>query len=451
MRRTIVLLTILITALLVSALATHVANASPRYKRSPSINTNVVMTYTFPITETGVDSLAFEVNGLCSVVYESAGSDDASLYAVPTSETATGSGTLIVAYTDSSTVPTVFQPGTRWVRAVAVSAATGGSVMRITCSNTQMASTGEACIPADSGLAPYVGSGGRYKCEADYFYTEATNQLTVGEVAVTAAVGENAIRMEANSAFSGDDPTSTEVLLYGLTGDTELYVENLDGLGAPSRVVTASPDYYDVVLSWGVAFKDVDNEYAVLGAAGAQIVDKFCMVKSAHAEPGKSLSSAGESGDVDVPLTGLGGCSANVSATAPKVAYALMGDPYIKDSWCTAHSGPELWATGDEVVVRFGVSNNVDLFLPEYLISAHDMAYGYDEIFIYKGEVDRHSELREAVDGLSSSFFTEAIDAGGLKMVLYTASIESMTRAVGSTWNVFHLQCSLGIVFKDTR
>ena len=130
-----------------------------------------------------------------------------------------------------------------------------------------------------------------------------------------------------------------------------------------------------------------------------------------------------------------------------------MGDPYIKDAWCTAHKDIQDWATGDEIVVRFGVSNVADMVLNEFQASAHDMTYGYDEILVYKDEVSigRHFELREAVDGLSSSFFTNEISPGGLKMVLYTASIEGMTRAVGSSWTQIQMQCSLGIMFKDTR
>ena len=444
----------LLAALLIPALlATHVAFASPAYKRSPSINTNVVMTYTFPITETGVDSLAFEVNGLCSVVFESAGSDDASLYAVPTGGTATGSGTLIVAYTDSSTVPTVFQPGTRWVRAVAVSAATGGSVMRITCSNTQIASTGEAC--GTSGLAPYVGTGGRYKCEPEYAYDETTNQLSVGEVAVDANIDKNVIRMERNASFTGANPTATEVLLYPLAVDNELYVENLDGVSAPSRVVTASPDYYDVVLEWGVAFLDVDNEYLTL-TPGATTTQKFCMVKAPHVDKEKIYTTSVEAETITIPLTGFNGCSGAGQQTTSELAYALMGDPYVADAWCTTTSNIASgfpWATGDEVVVRFAVSNQVEVAsgVGEYGSSIYDLTYGYDEILIYKGVVSRHAELRDAVDAFASTGFVGAIDSGGLKMTLFSASIESMTQAAVSTWNNFKMTCSLGILFKDTR
>jgi len=412
------------------------------------------MTYTFPITETGVDSLAFEVNGLCSVVYESAGSDDASLYAVPTGGTATGSGTLIVAYTDSSTVPTVFQPGTRWVRAVAVSAATGGSVMRITCSNTQMASTGEAC--GTSGLAPYVGTGGRYKCEPEYNYDDTDNELSVGSITLDPVAGKNVVRFPGISGFTGPNPAATEVLLYGLDADQELYVENLDGLNAPSRVVTAHPDFYDVVLSWGVAFEDIDNEYVTLAPGpGTPVVRTFCMVKAPFVDSERTYSSNGEVDDVVIPLTGTNGCSIAASQTRPKQAYPLMGDPYVKDAWCTTHtnlaSGATLWATGDEVVVRFGVSNTAEVAPDEYLASIHDMTYGFDEIDAYKEDVGRHTELRDPVNAFASSALTGTVDPAGIKMALFTAHIIGMTRASGSTWNAIQLQCSLGIMFKDTR
>ncbi len=458
MKRITALLAVpLMLALLIPALVTHVAFASPSYKRSPSINTHVVMTYTFPITETGVDSLAFEVNGLCSVVYESAGSDDASLYAVETGETATGSGTLIVAYIDSSTAPTVFQPGTRWVRAVAVSATTGGSIMRITCSNTQLASTGEAC--GTSGLVPYVGTGGRYKCEQDLSYAEDDNELNVGSVLVDAVADKNVIAMEANSGYTGADPTSTQVLLYGLTSDTELYVENLDGIGVPSRVVTASPDYYDVVLEWGVNFSAIIDEYVDLEGLGEQKVNKFCMVKAPHVSAEKTLTTSTDVDqtaalDVVVPLTGTNGCADAQASTRALLAYPIIGDPYIQDVWCTSRSslGGGTWRTGDEIVVEFSISNIADTTPDEFLSPAHTMTFGYDEIFVaHNSSIGRHYQLRDTVGAFASSFLTGTIDGDGVGMMIFTASIESMTRAVGSVWESVALHCMAGLQFRDTR
>lgn len=524
------------------------ANGIPDPSRTNLPDNGFEYTITFPAADTD-DSKAMRVRGMCSVTWVRGGSDVVELYSVPTATTAATSGTLLGTFTTSSTAATTFQSGTRWVRAVATTAATGGSLMRIHCSNSQVASTGEACTAA--GLAPYVGDLGGYKCESTYSYDEDEDQLTVGEVAVTAVAGKNVIRMEANSAFTGDDPTSTEVLLYGLTGDTELYVENLDGIGAPSRVVTDSPDYYDVVLSWAVDMNDIDNQYATL-TAGATTTQKFCMVKAAgsqlaqtiatserrslrntaykwtasgsgtdewHVElaaggdptlhsptavyedalsantsmPAGSLGSlsAGDhgygdndtlgydtiyvrltaTGDPDlqavgfieavgstavtIPLTGSNGCTAGSPATQASQAFTFMGDPYIKDAWCTTHPDLDnIWVSGDEIVVRFGVSNAGDMVgAAEWLVSVLDMTYGYDEIDNYKEIVGRHTELRTAIGALSSSFFAGAINAGGLKMTIFTASIESMTVAVASDppWTAARIQCSLGLLFRDTR
>lgn len=449
MKRIIALLvTPLITALLIPALATHVASASPSYKRSPSINTNVVMTYTFPITETGVDSLAFEVNGLCSVVYESAGSDDASLYAVPTGATATTSGTLIVAYTDSSTVPTVFQPGTRWVRAVAVSAVTGGSIMRVTCSNTQMASTGEAC--GTSGLAPYVGTGGRYKCEPEYSYDDVDNELNVGSITLDPIAGKNVVRFPGISAFTGPNPAATEVLLYGLDTDQELYVENLDGLNAPSRVVVASPEYAEQTLEWGVAFTDIDNEYATI-TAGTTTTQNFCMIKGPAVVTEKAYDSDGQTGDVVIPLTGATGCSKAVSSTKPEQIYVILGDPFIKDVWCTSNTNiATTWISGDGATIEFGISNAVDVVPSEYLTAVHTLDYSFDAVDTEYGIGLRHSLLRAAVDDYASNLFSGTIGSG-ITMVMFSGTIASVTRQTASTWTSLRLHCGLTFEYRDTR
>lgn len=79
------------------------------------------------------DSQAIPVSGFCSVRYQQSSGDDASLYAVTTADTAASSGTLIGAFTASTTTATTFTAGTRWVKAVATDATAGGSVMTIDC------------------------------------------------------------------------------------------------------------------------------------------------------------------------------------------------------------------------------------------------------------------------------------------------------------------------------
>ncbi len=427
------------------------ASGEPDPIRTNLLDNGFEYTIPFDVSDTD-DSKAMRVRGMCSVVWERGGSDVVELYAIPTRSTAATSGTLLGTFTTSTTAATTFQAGTRWVKAVATTAATGGSVMRIHCSNSQVASTGEACTTA--GLAPYVGDLGGYKCEADYSYNETTNQLNVGEVAVDAAAGKNAIRMEANSAFTGTTATSSEVLLYALTDAVEpgLYIETLDSLDDPSRVIQGHPDYYDAVLSWGVEFTDVNAEYEDLSPGpGTPVVRKFCMVKSAGAFKEEIYTTADVSTTITIPLAGSNGCSATAGAAKQVQAYWMPGDPWIADAWCFTRtniaSGGDAWNSGDEVLVRFGVSNNVDLASAEYMTAAHDMIFGHDELTT----VDRYQELREVVDAYPSSFFAGSLSPGAVNTVLFTASIEGMTRAAISTWNTMQLTCSLGIMFKDTR
>ncbi len=433
--------TVLLTALLIAALATHVAYASPRYKRSPSINTNVSMTYTFPITETGVDSLAFEVNGLCSVVYESKGSDDASLYAVPTSSTATGAGTLIVAYTDSSTVPTVFQPGTRWVRAVAVSAATGGSVMRITCSNTQMASVGEAC--GTSGLAPYVGDGARYKCEADYSYDEALNKLSVDEllvggIQVIAVAGENAITFEGNAAYTGDAPTGAQAVVYAKT-DGDLYMGNA-ALTEERLSYTSAADHYDLILYWGVDFTDITAEYGGTPTGGL-VTQRFCMDHIAG--PQIVMDSFGQTGDVVLPLRGSNGCGTGYAAFDPLLSYTVYGDPYFKKAWCVSSSTSASFLD-DVVTINFTLTNRVDV--AEKNITAATVIFSDAAAVAEHGvAILNATPLSDSVENYASSFFV-AQSPGDISHVMVRAQIDSWTRLDG--YNDLNLQCALGLEFR---
>ena len=444
---------LLLAVLLITA-ATHVAYAGPKVIKRHNIDTSIEYPVTFPITETGVDSPAMKVSGLCSVVFESAGSDDASLYTVPTSETATGSGTLVVAYTDSSTVPTVFQPGTRWVKAVAVSAATGGSVMHITCSNAQLASTGEACVPDDSGLAPYVGAGGRYKCEPGYFYVEADNELNVGSISLDPIAGKNVVRFPGISEFTGPNPSATEVLLYELSADQELYVENLDGLNVPSRVVTAHPDYTDQTLEWGVAFTDIDSvdQYIPI-VAGTTEVRNFCMVKAPATQTEKTYSSAGQVDDVVVPLTGANGCSNAVSSTKPEQVYVVLGDPFIKDVWCTSNTNLDgQWIDGDGATIEFGISNATDVTPSEYLTAVHTLDYSHAALVAaYGASFPRQAILRAQVDDFVSNLFSGTVSGGGITMVMFSGTMASVTRQTASAWTALRLHCGLTFESRDAR
>lgn len=97
------------------------------------------------------DSPAIGVSGYCSVRFQQASGDDVSLYAVTTATTAASSGTLLKAFT-ASTSPSnpvyTFTASTQWVKAVATDATAGGSVMTIECS-------------------PLVGAGGGAQSDSD--------------------------------------------------------------------------------------------------------------------------------------------------------------------------------------------------------------------------------------------------------------------------------------------
>lgn len=438
MKRTLKLLAVL----LVAALATHVAHASPAVKVRPGIATNVVNTIVFPITETGVDSKAFEVNGLCSVVYESAGSDDASLYSVPTSSTATGSGTLIVAYTDSSTSPTVFHPGTRWVRAVAVSAVTGGSVMRITCSNTQMASVGEAC--GTSGLAPYVGTGGRYKCEVDYSYDDTLNKLSVDELLVSglqviAVAGENALSMEGNATYTGAAPTGAEVLLYPKT-DGDWYMSTAS-LTEERLSYTSAADHYDLILYWGVEFTDITNEYGGT-PTGGNVIQRFCMAH--EGVPEIITDSFGQVGDVVIPLRGNNGCGTGYSGYKPQDAYTIYGDPFFKRVWCVSNTSPGVGLTDDEVTINFTISNRTEA--DEKNITVATLLFSEAAAFTEHGQsINSGIPISAPINDYASASFT-AQSPGDISHIQVRAQIESWVRL--DNLNTLSLQCAMGLEFR---
>lgn len=444
-------------AIALALLFPSLASGTPKPQRTNLLDNGFEYHIPFIKDDTD-DSKAMRVRGMCSVTWIRGGSDVVELYSIPESATATSSGTLLATFTTTTTAATTFQSGTMWVKAVATTAATGGSIMRIHCSNSQVASTGEACTTA--GLVPYVGDLGGYKCDVDYSYAEDDNELNVGALLVDAVANKNVISMEANSGYTGPNPSATQVLMYPLLDAVEpgYVVETLDSLDVPSRVVIRSPDYYDMVLSWGVDFTDILNEYADTSPGpGTPVVQNFCMVKAAHTEQAKAYDSFGQSGDVVVPLTGANGCTAVSQSTKPGRAYALMGDPWVKDVWCVTNTnlggGGGVWATGDEIVVSFGVSNEVDIASAEYLVSIHDMAYGYDELVVYKEfPPQKNTELRDTVGAYASSVFESgSLDPGAIEMAIFTATIIGMTEASGSDWNGIKLQCSMGILFKDTR
>lgn len=109
-----------------------------------------ITTLRFGISDAS-DSDPIGVNGTCSVRYVQVSGDDASLYAVTNATDAASSGTLIAAFTASTTDPTTFRAGTLYVKAKATDSTAGGSTMTIHCSNTEVAGGGiEATQPSPS-------------------------------------------------------------------------------------------------------------------------------------------------------------------------------------------------------------------------------------------------------------------------------------------------------------
>lgn len=100
------------------------------------------------------DSPAMSVSGTCSVRVVISGSSAVSLYANVLVTDAASSGTLLGAFSASTTTATTFKPGTLWVKAVATNAATAGSVMSIVCTNTQQAEATSDAVFACSSLPP---------------------------------------------------------------------------------------------------------------------------------------------------------------------------------------------------------------------------------------------------------------------------------------------------------
>ena len=117
------------------------------------------------------DSVAVGVSGFCTVRFEQASGDDVSLYAVTSQSTAAASGTLLKAFT-SSTSPSnpayTFTASTQWVKAKAVDATAGGSKLIIECNPTFGSSGGggggsfDACRSGQTQGGGYSSTDGRW-------------------------------------------------------------------------------------------------------------------------------------------------------------------------------------------------------------------------------------------------------------------------------------------------
>lgn len=79
------------------------------------------------------DSPAIGVSGSCSARFRQSGGDDVTLYAVTSATTPTASGTVLNAFTASTTAAFEWNPGTIFVKARATDATAGGSELVVQC------------------------------------------------------------------------------------------------------------------------------------------------------------------------------------------------------------------------------------------------------------------------------------------------------------------------------
>lgn len=168
---------------------------------------------TFVIGDTA-DSRAIPVSGFCSVRYEQASGDDASLYAVTTASTAATSGTLIAAFTSSTTTATTFTAGTRWVKAVATDATAGGSVMQIDC-------------------APLTGSGGSGSASfsAERYAAGSTTGGIVEAITACHAAGGGVVIVPPGQTDIDADVIGETATIFNLTENADDYEADCDIIG----------------------------------------------------------------------------------------------------------------------------------------------------------------------------------------------------------------------------
>lgn len=107
------------------------------------------ITVDFPISDT-TDSRAIELRGSCTIRATIAGSDVLQAWQVTTTSMAASAGTQIGSnFATSTTTRTEFNPGSFWIKVRSTTAVTGGSQMKINCSNIAGGGSGSAPVDAD--------------------------------------------------------------------------------------------------------------------------------------------------------------------------------------------------------------------------------------------------------------------------------------------------------------
>lgn len=177
--------------------------AGPEKAYGPSITTVV-----FGIGDTS-DSAPIAVSGYCTVRYEQASGDDANIYAIASKDTATSAGTLLKAFT-SSTSPSnpayTFTASTKWVKVKAADATAGGSSMTIECSPLVGAGSGSGAS-CDTGTV--MGGG--------YDSTTGLYDWTCGNYPFSASYG--GMNASGESDFSSPTTAGGNSWTLRCTGD----------------------------------------------------------------------------------------------------------------------------------------------------------------------------------------------------------------------------------------
>ena len=203
------------------------------------------------------DSRALQTCGTMSASFEFAGGTDAvSLYELDDASADADSGTLVTSFTADSPSPFVFNPARRYIKAVQTASDTGGSVLTIRCSNTDLSSAKDADIllggqdgvsdvdnPNDkNGDGVFTDEVICTRTNADCFYlsttsgwwgalnTDTTSDTDWGPLNLEVIWWNN---LEANPAFGATLPSNTACIVpleqHHLDGDSscnagEMYI-----------------------------------------------------------------------------------------------------------------------------------------------------------------------------------------------------------------------------------
>jgi len=306
-----------------------------------------------------------------------------------------------------------------------------------------------SCALGAESQIPYIGAGGQLRCTASFTFDPATGEVTLGQVTVDAVDGENVIRITGNTTWDGTAPTGGEVILYSLLGDKQVHMENADTAGYPERVVVASPEHYEFAMNWGIKFNDITTQYGPLSTTTTK---NFCMVRTAVVGESSTELLDGVGGPADVffeqAMSGTESCDPTSGDQHDhNYVYALPGDPFIKQVWCTTNTnigtGGNAWVTGDGAVMKFYASHHPADDTVELGVVLATLDFSFDAMTTEYGDVDRYYVLSADVNAYASDFFSGGLDPGDIDGVLVGQYLYSMSRA--GPRNVMSYQCGMSI------